>query len=212
MVQADNVHGRNSLDLVISTVSGDIITLETESPYHPLNVWNNGEIRGRWNAFAHGYSASQGIFVHDVSRQYRDIFGVYVPVTFEIFDNRPNIKNEPEKRVYKVEIREGTVTPRLQKTYTNTGVFTERIYIPSGPGYYSMSVVLKSTHGIIYEDTFHIGYNVNYMSGFGILLWLPLIIGSISIFVFGSTKITNWEDDDYEGNDKNGGILGSLPE
>ena len=44
------------------------------------------------------------------------------------------------------------------------------------------------------------------------VFWLPLVIGSISIFVFGSTKITNWEDDDYEGNDKNGGILGSLPE
>ncbi len=214
MVQADDVHGTGSLDLVITTASGNVITLESPAPFHPLNVWNNGELRGRTNAFAHGYSASQGIFVHDVSRQYRDIFGVYIPVTFEIFDNRPNIKNEPDKRVYAVEVRTGTSRPIFRKTYNEVGVFTERMYIPYGPGYYQITAMLKTTHGIIHEDTFHLGYNVNYMKGFGLMLWLPLLISSICIFLCGTSK-THWDDEDYDGDERNGrqGILGGpLPE
>ena len=214
MVQADDVHGTGGLDLVITTGSGNVITLESPAAFHPLNVWNNGEMRGRTNAFAHGYSASQGIFVHDVSREYRDIFGVYIPVTFEIFDNRPNIRNEPDKKVYFVEIRVGTSQPIFRKTYNKVGVFTERMYIPHGPGYYQVTAMLKSTHGIIYEDTFHLGYNVNYMKGFGFMLWLPLLLASIAIFLCG-TKKTQWDDEGYDGDDFNGsqGILGGpLPD
>ena len=208
MVQADDVHGTNDLDLVITTSSGNIVTLQSQAPFHPLNVWNNGEIRGRTNTFAHGYSASQGIFVHEVSRQFRDIFGVYVPITFEIFDNRPNIQNEPDKRVYNVVFQVGTSRPLFRKTYNSPGKYTERTYIPSGPGYYAVSVVLKTSHGLFYEDTFHLGYNVNYMEGFGLMLWLPLVIASFCIFLCG-TKKTHWEDDDYEGDSQSGrqGIL-----
>lgn len=216
MVQADDVHGTGGLDLVVTTSTGNVITLESAAPYHPLNVWNNGEVRGRTNAFAHGYSASQGIFVHGVSREYRDIFGVYIPITFEIFDNRPNIKNEPDRRVYNFEVHIGTSRPIFRKTFNKVGVFTERMYIPDGPGYYSLTAVLKTTHGIVYEDTFHLGYNVGYMEGFGFMLWLPLLVSSVCILLCGTTK-KHWDDEDYhyDGDEKNGrhGILGSpLPE
>jgi len=63
MVQVDDVHGMSSLDLVVSTTQGNIITMESSSPYHPLNVWNNGESRGRLNNYAHGYSASQVCYI-----------------------------------------------------------------------------------------------------------------------------------------------------
>jgi len=213
-VQADDIHGTNKLDLVISTVFGNVITMESEAPFHPLNVWNNGELRSRTNAAAHGYSASQGIFVHEVSRRYRDIFGVYVPVTFEIFDNRPNIQNEPDKRKYLVEIKAATSLSVFRKNIESPGIYTERVYIPYGPGYYQLSVILKTSHGLIYEDVFHIGYNVNYMSGFSILLWLPLTIATICVFLMGAKKQNqNWDDDDFQSSGQ--GILGScsnLPE
>ena len=211
MVQVDDVHGTNSMDLVVSTTSGNIITMESSAPYHPLNVWNNGEMRGRMNTYAHGYSASQGIFVHAVSREYRDIFGVFVPVTLEIFDNRPNIAIEPDKRVYRVEIRDGTSTKRAiwRNNYNATGVYTERVYIPHGAGYYSLTVQMRASNGIVYEDTFHVGYNVNYMDGFGLMLWLPLLLAAITIFL-GSSRNVRWDDDDYENSDRNGGGLGIL--
>merc|ERR1712029_249529 len=88
MVQADDVHGTGGLDLVVTTSAGEILTLESDVvPYHPLNVWSAGVARspGSGNAQAHGFSSSQGIFVHPISRQFRDILCIYVPITFEIF-------------------------------------------------------------------------------------------------------------------------------
>ena len=208
MVQADDIHGTNKLDLVVSTVSGNVVTLESEAPFHPLNVWNNGELQSRTSGAVHGYSASQGIFVHEISRRFRDIFGVYVPVTFEIFDNRPNIQNEPDKRSYTVEIKTGTSKLVFIKLFDSPGVYTERLYIPSGPGYYEMSVILKTSHGLLYEDAFHLGYNVNYMAGFSMLLWLPLTIATILVFLLGAKNTPNWDDDDYESSNGKG-ILGN---
>lgn len=212
MVQVDDVHGTNNLDLVVSTTSGNIVTLESPVvPYHPLNVWNTGEVRSRRNNFVQGFTASQGIFVRDVSRRFRDVFGVYVPVTLEIFDNRPNIANEPDKRVYKVEIRDGTSPKRavFRKTYSQSGVYTERLYINYGPGFYTLSVLMKSTHGIYYEDIFHVGYNVHFMDGFGLLLYLPLFLAAIPIF-FCSKKKANWDDDDFGEDERDGKGLGIL--
>lgn len=215
MVQVDDVHGTNLLDLVVATESGNIITLETQAPYHPLNTWSFGEVRGRSNMHAHGYSASQGIFVHATSRQYRDIFGVYVPTTFEIFDNRPNIAHEPERRKYLVEVRDGPSWKRVlwRQEYKEPGVYTENVYIRFGPGYYALSLTMQTSHGIIYEDMFSIAYNVRFLDGLGILLWLPLLIASAAILLCGA-KRTNWEDEDFDdGRDGHSlGILGrALP-
>jgi hypothetical protein len=216
MVQADDVHGTGRLDLVVATSSGKIITLESNSPWHALNTWTHGELRGRENAHAHGYSASQGIFVHDVSRGFMDILGIYVPVTFEIFDNRPNIQNEPNRRVYKVEIRDGTSSKRAlwRGEYNQTGVYTERIYIRYGPGFYSLSVVLRTSHGLVYEDNFPVRYNIHFMEGLGVLLWLPLLLASAAILFCGSRK-GSLEDDDLteiRGSNSSLGILGrALP-
>jgi hypothetical protein len=212
MVAVDDVHGTNKLDLVVVTEAGNTITLESSSPYHPLNTWNHGEIRGRTNSHAHGYSASQGIFVHEVSRQYVDIFGVYVPITFEIFDNRRNIQHEPGRRMYNVDIRDGTSSKRMlwRKDYTEAGVYTERVYIRYGPGYYSLSVVMKTSHGLIYEDTFHIGYNVHFMDGFGSLLVIPLLVASVTILLCGAKK-ASWDDEEFDETNSRGILDQELP-
>lgn len=216
MVQADDVHGTNKIDLVVATLSGKIITLESDSPWHALNTWTHGELRGRENAHAHGYSASQGIYVHDVSRGFMDILGIYVPVTFEIFDNRPNIHNEPNRRVYKVEVRDGGSSKRTlwRGEYSQPGIYTERLYIRYGPGFYSLSVILRTSHGLVYEDTFPVRYNIHFMEGLGILLWLPLFIASTVILFCGAKKDSS-EDDDTRaarGSNSSLGILGrALP-
>ena len=195
MVQVDDLHGTDHLDLVIVTGSGNVMTLETNTPYHPLNTWTGGPVRNhRSTSHVHGYSASQGIFVHDITRQYTDIFGVYVPITFEIFDNRPNIQNEPEQRKYLVEVRDGPSWKRAlwRNSYNATGVYTERVYVRYGPGYYTLYVTMQTSHGIIYEDTFSIGYNIHFLDGLDVYLWLPLLIAAIIIFVLGASKRPNW--------------------
>ncbi|KAL7536549.1 hypothetical protein ACHAXR_007234, partial [Thalassiosira sp. AJA248-18] len=213
MVQADDVHGTGGLDLVVTTSQGDILTLESDVvPYHPLNVWSAGVTRapGSSNAQAHGFSSTQGIFVHPISRQFRDILGIYVPITFEIFDRRPSIENEPSRRVYQVDIRAGMSSKRVvfSHTYDTPGVYTEKIQIPYGPGYYAFSVRLSTTHGIVYEDTFHVGWNVNYMGGLWLIVCLPLILAAIPILLF--KRKPNWEEDEDYGT-RGTGILGRTP-
>lgn len=223
MVQVDDVHGTQRLDLVVATEAGRLVTLESPAPYHPLNTWTGGQLRShRAATHAHGYSASQGIFVHSVSRQFVDVFGVYVPVTFEIFDNRPGMAAEPDRRKYVVEIRDGPSWRRAlwRNEYTEPGVYTDRVYIRYGPGYYTLSVVMLTSHGIIYEDQFSIGYNVKFLDGFGILLWLPLLVASAGILLCGTRRTADWEDEEFDAGGGGGvggrnhrlGILGrALP-
>jgi hypothetical protein len=213
MVQADDVHGTGGLDLVVTTSRGEILTLESDTvSYHPLNVWNAGVTRapGSSNAQAHGFSSTQGIFVHPNSRVWRDILGVFVPITFEIYDRRPNIANEPNRQVYEVEVRAGMSAKRaiFFRTYNMTGIYTERVQIPFGPGYFSLTVSLRTTHGIVYEDTFHIGFNVDYMGGLWLIVFLPLILASIPILIF--RRKPNWEEDEDYGGSRSG-ILGRAP-
>ena len=210
MVQVDDVHATGMLDLVVATESGDIVTLETTAPFHPLNSWNHGEVRGLSNSYAHGYSASQGIFVHDVSRQFIDVFGVFLPITFEIFDNR-RLAPLDTHRKYLVEVRAGTSWKRalFRKEYSSPGVYTEQIFPRFGPGYYSINVVLKTSHGLQFEDSFSIGYNVKFMEGFGMLLVFPLVL-SIVIIVACGVKKPRWDDDDAFDEDRGNDSLGIL--
>lgn len=191
MVQVDDVHGNGNLDLVVTTRSGEIMTLEVSDkvPYHPLNFWNHGSRRSRQggNNMVHGYSASSGIYIHRESRQYnRDVLGLFVDVTFEIFDARPNIHNEHEKRKYYVEVRRGTSTSQLflQKMYNATGLYSEQIFIPNGPGFYTLTFVMKTTHGLVYEDSFQIAYNINYTAGMLWMILLPLIFALVPLFMY----------------------------
>ncbi|EJK59276.1 hypothetical protein THAOC_20524, partial [Thalassiosira oceanica] len=165
MVQADDIHGTGGVDLgawcvssshllqffiifpsadvrfceVVTTAQGEIITLESDSvPFHPLNTHSAGAARSPGsNSQSHGFSASQGIFVHPISRQYRDVLGVYLPVTFEIFDRRPNIDKEVDKQLYAVEIRAGMSAKRtvFSKTYNSVGVYTEKVQIQVSVNY-----------------------------------------------------------------------------
>lgn len=203
MVQVDDVHGTNKLDLVVSTGSGNVVTLETEAPFHPANTWVGGSHRKRSNNYAHGYSSSQGIYVHKNSRHTGDIFGVYVPVTFEIFDNR----KPGAARKYIVEIRDGPSWQRslLREEFTKPGQYTMKVYIRYGPGVYRLSAVLHTSNGIVFEDTFTVAYNVGFLDGLGMLLWLPLLIVSTIVLFYGQA---NPERDDSE---SGGPILGRLP-
>lgn len=38
MVVADNIDGGDDLDLVVTTMNGNVLCFQTPSPYHPLKV------------------------------------------------------------------------------------------------------------------------------------------------------------------------------
>jgi len=212
MVQVDDVHGTGALDLIVTTASGQILTLEASDqvPFHPLNVWGTGPVRSRINGHAQGYSATSGIFVHDRSRTYKNWLGIYVVVTFDIFDRRPNVwKEDPDKRKYLVDMRYGTSAKKMmfRKTYERPGTYTEQVFVPFGPGYYTVTARLTTTHGLVYEDVFSLGYNINFDTGLAWIVLVPLIVAAIPLLSV--RRKANWEeDDDFRSGGAGGGILG----
>ena len=43
----------STLDLVVGTMSGELLSIATGEPSHHLNTWSS-ELRGRRNGFVHG--------------------------------------------------------------------------------------------------------------------------------------------------------------
>ncbi|KAH9324109.1 hypothetical protein KI387_004287, partial [Taxus chinensis] len=83
MVLADNVDGGDDLDLIVSTMNGNVFCFSTPSPHHPLKAWTS-QTQGRNNA-ASRYNR-EGIFVLPSSRTFRDEEGDSFWVQFKIVD------------------------------------------------------------------------------------------------------------------------------
>lgn len=110
--------------------------------------------------------------------------GFLFPITFEIFDRRKLDGDYRPK--YTVAIGEGTSNKKLRfrKEYNETGVYTERISLPEGGKYTTLVVTLVTEHGLQFEETFTIGYNVNYGQGIEWLITLPLMIAAIPLLLY----------------------------
>ena len=183
MVLAGDISVNGNLSLLTSTINGELLTFETPLVAHSLNTWTS-PLRSRLNGFVQGYSSPIGIVVNEKSSEFRDILGVMFPVTFEIFDRR----NLPDdyKRKYLVCIGIGTSQKQLRfaKEYNTTGVFTERITLPEGGKHYTIVVSLTSEHSLYFEETFTVGYNVNFSYGLEWLVALPMILAAIPLILY----------------------------
>jgi len=85
MVLADDLNGNGKMDLLVSTMNGNVYRFETPSKYHPMKVWSS-QNQGRNNMVArHGY---EGVYATEASRAPRDVRGQQLSVRFEIVDNR----------------------------------------------------------------------------------------------------------------------------
>jgi len=72
MVLADDLTGNGKMDLVVTTMNGNVIVLGTDTPYHPLKAWTSREIGNNNVELRDG---RQGIFVRKEYRTHRDNSG-----------------------------------------------------------------------------------------------------------------------------------------
>lgn len=85
MVLVDDVLGNGKLDLLVTTMSGNVFCFSTDAPYHPMRAWTS-EGQGR-NGFTHA-AGYHGIAASEETRGHRDVIGKTFPFEFEITDNR----------------------------------------------------------------------------------------------------------------------------
>ncbi|XP_038702090.1 protein DEFECTIVE IN EXINE FORMATION 1-like isoform X2 [Tripterygium wilfordii] len=83
MVLADNIDGGDDLDLIVTTMNGNVFCFSTPAPHHPLKAWRSSN-QGR-NNLANRYNR-EGVYVTSPSRNYRDEEGKNFWVEIEIVD------------------------------------------------------------------------------------------------------------------------------
>ena len=72
MVLADDLDGNGRLDLVVSTMNGNVYAFETPAKYHPLKAWPSQVLGVNGMVARHDYF---GIFATEASRKPRDVAG-----------------------------------------------------------------------------------------------------------------------------------------
>ena len=84
-VLADDLDGNGKLDLLVSTMNGNLYALQTRTKYHPLKAWTSA-VQG-----LNSVTAKEGnvaIYALPSTRVHRDVVGSHFKVMFEIVDQR----------------------------------------------------------------------------------------------------------------------------
>ncbi|XP_020704950.1 protein DEFECTIVE IN EXINE FORMATION 1 isoform X1 [Dendrobium catenatum] len=177
MVLADNVDGGDDLDLIVSTMNGNVLCFSTASPHHPLKEWRSSN-QGRNNPGIR-YDR-EGIYVSHASRTFRDEEGKHFWVEFEIIDKYrvPSGFQGP----YNVTINllvpgnyQGERRIVLKQVYNQPG--KQRMKLPTVPVRTTGTVVVEmiDKNGIYFSDEFSLTFHMHYYKLLKWLLLLPLL-------------------------------------
>mmetsp|Transcript_37867 Transcript_37867/g.62323 ORF Transcript_37867/g.62323 Transcript_37867/m.62323 type:complete len:260 (+) Transcript_37867:227-1006(+) len=187
-VLAEDLEGDGTLDLLVVTTEGTAVALSTGVPAHPLNAWPAAR-RGRANGFTHG--GHQGIYVLDHLTRYSNVLSQFLPITFEIVDERVNTKEEEVEAIYKVVISKGTntLTPFLEKEYNAPGVYTELLNLET-PQYATLYVAMWNDRGQYFEHAIDVAYNTQFHETLKWMILVPFFISMMPLVFFKNSKPT----------------------
>lgn len=184
MVLADNVDGGDDLDLIVTTMNGNVFCFSTPAPHHPLKAWRSHN-QGRNNvAYRHN---RQGIYITPSSRAFRDEEGKSFWIDVEIVDKYrfPSGSQAP----YNVSVSllvpgnyQGERTIKQNHIFNQPGV--HRIVLPT-VGVRTVGTVLVEMvdkNGIHFSDDFALTFHLHYYKLLKWLLVLPML-GMFGILV-----------------------------
>ncbi|KAJ9548773.1 hypothetical protein OSB04_021316 [Centaurea solstitialis] len=203
MVLADNVDGGDDLDLIVTTMNGNVLCFSTPAPYHPLKAWRSHN-QGRNNVAAR--VDREGIYVTPSSRAFRDEEGKNFWVEIEIVDKHrvPSGSQGPynvtllastdikvgKKRVgylfgkHKVAYKTSLLVPgnyQGERTLKRNQVFDKpgkyRIKLPTVGVRTTGTVVVEMTdkNKLHFSDEFSLTFHMHYYKLLKWLLVLPMM-------------------------------------
>ncbi|KAL2509891.1 Protein DEFECTIVE IN EXINE FORMATION 1 [Forsythia ovata] len=177
MVLADNVDGGDDLDLIVTTMNGNVFCFSTPSPHHPLKAWRSPN-QGRNNvALRYG---REGIYVTPSSRTFRDEEGKSFWVEVEIVDRYrfPSGSQSP----YNVTISllvpgnyQGERTIKQNQVFDRSGV--HRVKLPTVGVRTAGTVLVEMVdkNGLYFSDDFSLTFHMYYYKLLKWLLVLPML-------------------------------------
>eukprot|EP01026_Neomeris_dumetosa_P062169 TRINITY_DN5875_c0_g1_i5.p2 TRINITY_DN5875_c0_g1~~TRINITY_DN5875_c0_g1_i5.p2 ORF type:complete len:341 (+),score=48.23 TRINITY_DN5875_c0_g1_i5:216-1238(+) len=193
MVLADDLTGNGKLDLLVSTMNGNLYAYETPADYHPLRVQqsqtaNNQIARFDW----------EGVYADAASRAPQDIMGQKFQVKFQIIDKRPyvggpyNVKimlqgvgvedmNQGEKPVI-----------GMSESYSEAGSYMLEIPCPRSRVTATIHIEMKDELGFVFEDDYSLSFHMHFHR---LLKWLIVLPFSFMVgVIFLYLPMTNLEN------------------
>ncbi|KAM0953408.1 putative transcription factor WD40-like family [Dioscorea sansibarensis] len=184
MVLADNVDGGDDLDLIVTTMNGNVFCFSTPSPHHPLKEWRSPN-QGRNNAASR--FNRQGIYVSHASRAFRDEEGKHFWVEIEIVDKYrfPSGFQGPYNVTTTLLVPgnyQGERRIVINQVYDQPG--KQRIKLPTVPVRTTGTVLVEMVdkNGLYFTDEFSITFHMHYYKLLKWLLVLPML-GMFGILV-----------------------------
>lgn len=184
MVLADNVDGGDDLDLIVTTMNGNVFCFSTPSPHHPLKAWKSHN-QGR-NNVAFRFNR-QGIYVTPSSRTFRDEAGKNFWIEVEIVDKYrfPSGSQAPYNVTVSLLVPgnyQGDRTIKQNHIFNQAGV--HRIKLPTVRVRTAGTVVVEMVdkNGLHFSDEFSLTFHLYYFKLLKWLLVLPML-GMFGILV-----------------------------
>ncbi|KAM3340450.1 protein DEFECTIVE IN EXINE FORMATION 1 isoform X1 [Capsicum galapagoense] len=177
MVLADNVDGGNDLDLIVTTMNGNVFCFSTPSPHHPLKAWRSPN-QGRNNAaYCHD---REGIYATPSSRAFRDEEGKSFWVEIEIVDKYryPSGSQAPYNVTVSLLVPgnyQGERTIKQNKIFDRPG--KHRIMLPTVSVRTAGTVLLEMVdkNGLYFSDDFSLTFHMHYYKLLKWILVLPML-------------------------------------
>uniref|UniRef100_A0A2P2JQE4 Uncharacterized protein LOC105116623 isoform X1 n=2 Tax=Rhizophora mucronata TaxID=61149 RepID=A0A2P2JQE4_RHIMU len=183
-VLADNVDGGDDLDLIVTTMNGNVFCFSTPSPHHPLKAWRSGN-QGR-NNVANRHNR-QGVYVTPPSRAFRDEEGKNFWVEIEIVDKYrfPSGFQDPYNVTTTLLVPgnyQGERRIKKSQTFDHPG--KHRIKLPTVGVRTTGTVLVEMVdkNGLYFSDEFSLTFHMYYYKLLKWLLVLPML-GMFSVLV-----------------------------
>ncbi|KAK1298394.1 hypothetical protein QJS10_CPB14g01718 [Acorus calamus] len=177
MVLADNVDGGDDLDLIVTTMNGNVFCFSTPSPHNALKAWKSSN-EGR-NNVAYRYNR-EGIHVTPSSRAFRDEEGKNFWVEMEIIDKYrfPSGSQAPYNVTTTLLVPgnyQGERRIKHNEIVDKPG--THRVKLPTVPVRTTGTVVVEMVdkNGLYFSDEFSLTFHMHYYKLLKWLLVLPMI-------------------------------------
>ncbi|KAF5841733.1 hypothetical protein DUNSADRAFT_11513 [Dunaliella salina] len=211
MVLADDLDGNGRMDLLVSTMNGNVYAFETPSEYHPLKAWPQQVLGPNGMLARHDLV---GVYATASSRMPRDVAGDKLEVQITLIDKRAvfasngtwvGIKGGPYnisiilKGVGIHEMNAGDQPViGVADTVQKPGTYTLQVPCPRSRSTATLRVEMTDSHGLLLFDEFSLSFHLHFHK---LLKWLiagPLLaMVAVLLLMRGPHEAaSNDEDDD----------------
>jgi hypothetical protein len=180
-VLADDIIGNGKIDLVVTTLTGQVFVFETDAPFTPLKAWPSQVIGVNGLTARDGHL---GVMISPESRVTRHVRGESFLMMFEIVDNRHSRLVRRDAEVYFVAIHVGHQLLLYARLYLAPGKHTVRVPVPYERKYATVFVTMRLPNGQHFEDSVALAFNMHFMDGIKYLVLVPfLAVMTVLFFV-----------------------------